>query len=57
MLYKTICSFQSGCEEVQRSHKLQRADLQHFHTMWELPLLWQRGRDGVRLEHIHRCEA
>lgn len=47
-------SCQRGCEEVHRSHQLQGEDLQHVHSVWKLHPVWQRGRDGVCVEHRHR---
>lgn len=55
-LTDSLTAFQPGGEEVHRGHQLQGEDLQHLHTMWELYLLRQRRRDGVRLEYRHGWE-
>lgn len=46
---------QSGSEEVLWSHQLQGEDLRRRDPLRDLDLLWQRGRDGVRLERGNRC--
>ena len=47
---------QPGGEAVHRGHELPREALQHLHPLWELPVLRQRGRHGLRLEHRHRSD-
>lgn len=50
----TYLLHQLGCEEIHRSHQLQREDLQHVHTVWKVYFLWQWRRAGVRVEYRHR---
>lgn len=50
----TCLLHQPGYEEIHWSHQLQREDLQHFHAVWKVYLLWQWRRDGVRVEYRHR---